>query len=415
MCLGQELVYMDMTKKQEYKFKKSLDSIKELKGRGTELISLYVPPTKQISDVAAYLREEMSQSSNIKSKSTKKHVQSALKSILAKLKYFRQPPPNGVVFFVGHISTSGDQTDMISESIEPPRPVETFLYRCDSEFYIEPLEGMVGEREKYGLIVVDRSEGTIGLLNGNRVESLKNIQSLVPSKHSKGGQSAQRFERLIEEAAHQYFKKVGEKANDLLLNENLQGILIGGPGRTKDDFADGGYLHHELEKKIVERFNTSYTDEYGLRELVNMAEDTLADLDVMKEKKLINRVMEEIRKPGGGLATYGEEQVRDALMMGAVETVLISDGIERTRVVVVCPECDHQGERTLKGLSIVPKCPECNSPMDITEKEDLVDELDQLAKSVGSEIELISDESEEGELLLNAFGGLAALLRFRVE
>ncbi len=405
---------MDMTKKQEYKFKKSLEKIKELKGRGTELISLYIPPDKQISDVAAYLREEMSQSSNIKSKSTKKHVQAALKSILAKLKYFKQPPSNGVVFFVGHISTAGDQTDMISESLEPPQPVETFLYRCDSEFYIEPLRAMMGEKKIYGLIVVDRSEATIGILNGNRVEMLKNIQSLVPSKHSKGGQSAQRFERLIEEAAHKYFKKVGEKANTLLLNENMEGLLIGGPGRTKDDFADGGYLHHELEKKIIERFNTGYTDEYGLKELVNMAEDTLSDLEVMKEKKLMNRLMEEIKKPTGSLATYGEEHVRKALIMGAVDIVLVSDGIDRVRADVECLECGHEAERTIKSVSVLPKCPECGSSMEIIEKVDLVDELHELAKSVGSEVELISDESEEGELLLNAFGGLAAILRFRV-
>ncbi len=405
---------MDMTKKQEYKFKKSLDKIKELKGRGTELISLYIPPDKQIFDVAAYLREEMSQSSNIKSKSTKKHVQSALKSILAKLKYFREPPPNGMVFFVGHISVAGDQTDMISESVEPPRPVETFLYRCDSEFYIDPLRNMLGERVKYGLIVVDRSEATIGILNGNRVEMLKNIQSLVPSKHSKGGQSAQRFERLIEEAAHEYFKKVGEKANDLLMSEKIEGILLGGPGRTKDDFADGGYLNHELEKKIVERFNTGYTDEYGLKELVNMAEDTLSSLEVMKEKKLIQRLMEEIRKPGSNLATYGEEHVRKALLMGAVDTVLISDGIDRVRANVECVDCEHKAERTLRAVSVLPKCPKCGSSMEIYEKVDLVDEFHELAKSVGSDVELISDESEEGELLLNAFGGLAAILRYHV-
>ncbi len=405
---------MDMTKKQEYKFKKSLEKIKELKGRGTELISLYVPPDKQISDVAAYLREEMSQSSNIKSKSTKKHVQSALKSILAKLKYFKQPPSNGVVFFVGHISVTGDQTDMISESLEPPQSVETFLYRCDSEFYVEPLRAMLGERKKYGLIVVDRSEATVGVLNGNRVEILNNIQSLVPSKHSKGGQSAQRFERLIEEAAHKYFKKVGTKANNLLLNENIEGLLIGGPGRTKDEFADGGYLHHELEKKIIDRFNTGYTDEYGLKELVNMAEDALSDLEVMKEKKLMNRLMEEIRKPHGGLATYGEEQVRRALTMGAVDILLVSDAIDRVRANVECPDCEYTDESTLKSVSVLPKCPQCGSSMEITEKVDLVDELYELAKSVGSEVELISDESEEGELLLNAFGGLAAILRFRV-
>ncbi len=405
---------MEMSKKQEYEFKKALEKIQELKGRGTELISLYIPPDKQISDVASYLREEMSQSSNIKSKSTKKHVQSALKSILSKLKYFNKPPENGLVFFVGHVSASGDQTEMISETIEPPSPIETFLYRCDSEFYLEPLRGMIGDKIKYGLIVVDRSEATIGMLNGNKVESLTNIQSLIPSKHSKGGQSAQRFERLIEGAAHQYFKKVGDKANRLLLDENLEGLLIGGPGATKDEFADGDYLHHELEKKIIDRFNTGYTDEYGLRELVQMAEDTLSGLEVMKEKKLVTRLLKEIRKPDGGLATYGEEHVRKALMIGAVDTLLISDGINKVTVNAVCDDCGHGIEFSSTKPVKAPECPECENIMDIKDKRDIIDELYEEAESVGSSVELISDESEEGELLLTAFGGLAAILRFRI-
>ncbi len=406
---------MEMSKKQEYEFKKALENIQELKGRGTELISLYVPPDKQISDVAAYLREEMSQSSNIKSKSTRKHVQAAIKSILSKLKYFRTPPKNGIVFFVGHISAAGDQTEMISESLEPPAPVETFFYRCDSEFFLEPLRNMMGEKAKYGLIVVDRSEATIGLLNGNKVEVLTNVQSQVPSKHSRGGQSAQRFERLIENAAHQYFKKVGDKSNHLLLEENLEGILIGGPGATKDYFAEGEFLHHELKKKVIEHFNTGYTDEYGLRELVKMAEDTLSGLEVVKEKKLVNQLLEEIRKPNGGLATYGEEHVRRALMIGAVDTLLISDGINRVTAHAVCGDCGHDMEFTSKSPVKSPECPQCGNNMDIESKRDIIDDLYEMAEGMGSDVELISDESEEGELLLRAFGGLGAILRFRID
>lgn len=404
----------DMSKKEEYEFKKALKEIKNLTGRGTELISLYVPPDKQISDVAAYLREEMSESSNIKSKNTKKHVQSALKSILAKLKYFKKPPENGVIFFVGHISAKGDQTEMISESLEPPRPVESFLYRCDSEFYVEPLRDMLGKKKKYGLIVVDRSEATIGMMKGNRVESLKNIQSMIPSKHSKGGQSAQRFERLIEEAANQYFKKVGEKANNILQKEDLEGVLIGGPGRTKDEFAEGKYLHHELKNNIVSTFNTGYTDEYGLRELVDQARDTLSDLEVMKEKELVKDLMGEIKKPNGGLATYGEEHVKKALMMGAVDKVLISEGVDKSKVDYKCGDCGHEMEKVVKGDVKEIECPECGSDMDIEEKIDFVDEIYNEAEKVGSDVKLISDDFEEGELLLDAFGGIAALLRFRV-
>lgn len=407
---------MEMDKKDKYEFKKAIEEIEDLKGRGTELISLYVPPDKSISDVNAYLNEEMSESSNIKSKSTRKHVQSALKSISAKLKYFDEAPENGVIFFVGHVSASGDKTDMISKTIEPPQEIESFVYRCDSEFHVEPLKEMVSDRESYGLIVLDRSEATVGILKGNRVKTLQHLQSMVPSKHSKGGFSQQRFERRIKEAAQNYFKKLADKANGLLMEEDVEGVLVGGPGRTKDNFIDGDFLHYELKDKIIDTFNTSYTDEYGLKELVENAQETLSELEVMKEKKLINELMGEIKNPNGGLATYGEEEVMKALSMGAVETLLVSEGIDKERAEIECTECDYEGTITVEG-NFDPeedKCPECDSEVEVVEQRDIIDELYEKAEEVGAEVKLISDQSEEGELLMNAFGGIAALLRFRI-
>ncbi|MFP4142511.1 MAG: peptide chain release factor aRF-1 [Thermoplasmata archaeon] len=405
-----------MSKKDEYEFNKAIKEIEDLRGRGTELISLYIPPDKSLSDVSSYINQEMSESSNIKSKRTRKNVQSALKSIRNKLKYIDEVPENGVIFFVGEVSKEGDKTEMISKTVEPPEKLQTFTYRCDSEFHVEPLKEMSGERENYGLIVIDRSEATIGILRGNRVETLKHIQSMVPSKHSKGGQSAQRFERSIEKAALNFFRKVGEKATGLLLEEDIDGLIIGGPGKTKDDFVDEGHLHHELQKKIVDTFNTGYTDEYGLKELMKNAQETLSDLEVMKEKKLVDRLMEQIKDPDGGLATYGKEETLRALRMGAVDTLLLSDGLDTEVVKYECDNCGAHGLETEDTKSGDEEffCPDCGSNIDDPEREDIIDFFFEEAEKVGTDVEMISDQSEQGELLLNAFGGIAGILRFRI-
>ena len=135
-----------------YEFKKALNELTKLHGRGTELISLYIPPDKQISDVVQYLREEFSTSSNIKSKSTRKNVLAAIESIMSRLKYYKAPPETGLVFFVGHVATRGDQTEMYTKIIEPPEPFQTFMYKCDSVFHLEQLQTQLGEKEIYGLI-----------------------------------------------------------------------------------------------------------------------------------------------------------------------------------------------------------------------------------------------------------------------
>ena len=48
-----------------YEFKKALEELDGLKGRGTELISLYIPPEKMIYDIVQYLREEYSTSTGV--------------------------------------------------------------------------------------------------------------------------------------------------------------------------------------------------------------------------------------------------------------------------------------------------------------------------------------------------------------
>lgn len=399
----------------KYDFKKAMQEIVDLRGRGTELISVYVPSSRQISDVQSYLRNEYSQSSNIKSKSTKKNVMGAIESIMSRLKTYRSVPENGLVLFCGEIPTVGDQTRMVQYVLEPPEPISTFLYRCDSTFYTEPLLDMIVDKKSYGLIVLDRSEASLGILTGKKIITLKNFDSLVPRKHRQGGQSAQRFERLIEIAAHEYFKKIGDSATEAFLDKpDLLGILIGGPGATKDFFVKEGYLHHELQKKVVDTFDTGYTDEYGLKELVETAKDAITDMDLTREKDLIQKLLAEIRKADGGLAAYGEDEVRHMTEMGAVDTMLLSEGLRLSRLSIKCNN-GHVTKVTQKShVEATPACKECGAPTELMDKMDIVDELFELAATMSSKVELISDDSEEGELLLRAFGGIAALLRFRV-
>jgi len=386
------------------------------RGRATELISLYIPPTRQIPDVSSYLRNEYSQSSNIKSKSTRKNVMAAIESILSRLKGFRMPPENGLAFFVGHVAKGANQTEMTQVVIEPPMPLTTFMYRCDSTFYIEPLEEMLADTETYGLLVVDRGEATIGILRGKRIDVIKNIPSRVPSKHGQGGQSQRRFERLIEIAAHDFFKNVGEVCTEAWLGEEgLKGILVGGPGATKDFFVDQEFLHHELKKKIVETFDTGYTNEYGLSELVQNASDTLSDLGIMKEKKVMQRFMDEVRKEDGGASAYGEGQVRYALQMGAVDTLLISEDLRWLRVKERCNQCKEERDRTIKKKEETDlPCEKCGGAVSIEEREDIVEELATAAEETSTRVEFISTDSAEGDMLMRAFGGLAAILRYRL-
>lgn len=412
----------ELTQRQKYDLKRKIEELKAAKGRHTELISLYIPPDKQIFDVNSYLKNEYSQSQNIKSKSTMKNVLSAIESIMSRLKQFKKPPENGMVFFVGHKSVGADKTEMVAHVIEPPMPINTFLYRCDSSFYLEPIEDMLTEKEIYGLFLIDRRECTIGILKGNRIELLKYMTSQVPGKHGRGGQSQRRFERLTEIAAHEWFVKCGDKISDIFLeHEEIKGVFVGGPGPTKQYFVDENYLHYEIQDKILDTFDTGYTDEYGLRELVSAASETMTNLKISKEKKLMKRFLKEVTNKEASLAVYGENQVRKALEMGAVDTLLLSENLRKFRVKLKCGSCDYTEYKTLSedaledfSSSDCSKCKQSDT-MEIEEKVDLIDEFSDLAENTSAKVEIISLGSEEGDSLYSAFNGIAGILRYPLD
>ena len=405
-----------------YSFQRKLGEIAAVRGRATELISLYVPPGKQISDVMGYLRNEYAQSSNIKSRTTRKNVMWAIESLMGRVRAFKEPPPHGVAFFVGSKAVGADKSEAVTFIVEPPEPLGTYLYRCDSTFFLDPLQSMVHEPDLWGLVVLDRAEVTLGFLRGKRVEALRNRQSLVPSKHGRGGQSAHRFERMIEHAAHEFFVKVAEMAGELFLpkKDQLKGILLGGPGATKEFFFKEGFLHYELQQKVVlPLFDTGYTDEHGLKELVEKATQTLHGLEVTEEKRLVQRLLAEIRKAETGLAAYGERDVAHALDLGAVETLLVSDGLRRHLVSLRCANCQHAFARSFSDEELERAssmaCPSCGATaLSETSREDYVESLFRRAVDSGGQPRLVSTESEEGEMLARAFGGVAAILRYPV-
>jgi len=67
-----------------------------------------------------------------------------------------------------------------------------------------------------------------------------------------------------------------------------------------------------------------------------------------------------------------------------------------------------------QNLSAEP-CPKCTAPaLFVADRKDLIDDLAELADEVGADVEVISVETEEGQMLLKSFGGIAGILRFKI-
>lgn len=400
------------------RLKLALEELREMKGFGTELVTLIIPPDRQVSDARQMLQNEHGQAANIKSKGTRKNVQGAIESALSTLSRYKNAGEFGIAIFVGSIIIGNNKNRMISVVIEdPPEPLLSFRYRCDSKFELTQLEEMLIDKKSYGLFVIDRSEAAYGIASGKRIHVQEHLVSNIMGKHRQGGQSAQRFERLIEEAAHNFFKRATEHANAYWLPhlENIQAIIIGGPGATKDFVVKNDYFHHEIVKKIAKtHFDVGYSNESGVRELVENAGAMMGEIELDAERQTMNRFLEELIRPHPK-ATYGEMMVKRALDEGAVDKLLFSEGLNAKDLKVHCKKCKHEWDQRVKKASEDISCPECaasGEAMRVLETVSVFDTLSKNAEASNTEVIIISTDTEEGSQLMLGFGGLAAILRY---
>jgi peptide chain release factor subunit 1 len=363
----------NMTRLTKDELEDVVEELEQHSGKHTELITVMIPAGYDVNSVQRQLEGERSTAKNIKSTTTRNNVLGALDKIIRHLKGIKETPDTGLAIFCGNISQNEGQQDLQLWAVELPLPLKIRTYRCDKEFVLEPLKEMLEVEEVFGLLVMDRKEATIGLLEGKRIEILQKMTSGVPSKVRAGGQSSQRFHRITEGLTRDFYKRIADEMKKIFFDmPKLAGILVGGPIPTKDEFLDGDYLVTKLKEKVIGRIDIGGSDESGIKELVIKSQDILANQEIVYEQKLMEKYFETLgEKPD--MATLKEKDTREALKYGAVDTLFLS-------------------KDTAKNIAI---------------------DLKNLAKTIGSNIEIISTETEEGQQF-KSLGGIGAILRFRV-
>jgi peptide chain release factor subunit 1 len=363
-----------MEESEKFKLKKILNELRNYRGRHTELITVYVPADYNLNAVTKQLEQEKSTAQNIKSKTTRKNVLDALERLTRHLKLYKSTPKRGFALFCGNISPSEGQTQIELWAIEPPEPLKTKLYRCDQEFVLEPLEDMVQVKEVYGLVAIERQEATIGLLEGKSIKVLQKLTSGIPGKTEKGGQSAARYSRIREGMAKEYYRRVAEAVKEQFFNmPRLMGIIVGGPGPTKEDFLKQGEIVTALKEKIIAVKDIGYSDEYGLELLVEASQDVLAQQEIMIEKTILEKFFTFLASKQHMVA-YGKENVMKALEIGAVSELILSTALPEKEII----------------------------------------ELEERAIRINASVKFVSEETEEGIQFRN-LGGVGAILRFAVK
>jgi peptide chain release factor subunit 1 len=278
---------------------------------------------------------------------------------------------------------------------------------------------MLKDDNLIGFLAIDTKDAGWGLLHGNRIEVLRETSSGVAGKHRQGGQSARRFERLREMELTYYFNRVAEVTKEFFIDiYPIKGLIVSGPGPTKEDFLKSNYLDYRLQNMVLGTLDTSYSGSEGIREAFVKAQDLLADFRLVEEKKLVERLFREINSHSN-LGVYGLKDIINYLKNNVVDTLLITDDTNLYRLEIKCKRCQNIQEEILERSKIIARqtellnkpCPSCKSMDQEAISQDIVDYLSLIATQVGTKIEVISGISEHGAMLAS-LGKTGAILRY---
>lgn len=255
--------------------------------------------------------------------------------------------------------------------LNPPEKVLTFIYWCDDHFLLTPFEDMLLDKNAYGLVVVGRKRASIGYLKGKQINTIKHFSSSIPSKHSAGGYSQRRFERLIQEKEVKFYRKLIRYINQEFLRlNNLKAIFVGGAGNSKIKLVKDKNIDYRLKPIIQDTIDLPYDGGYeGIRSLVNRLSDQMTQLKYSKERQVVQEFLKELSLDSG-LALYGYKETKKALITNSVKKLIIIDGFKNFNDFLF------------------------------------------LAYKNGVQVERISKETEQGEII-KSFGSIVAIARYR--
>ncbi|MGF7118353.1 mRNA surveillance protein pelota [Methanobacterium oryzae] len=166
-----------------------------------------------------------------------------------------------------------------------------------------------------------------------------------------------------------------EVAKTLSGFEDIQGIVIAGPGFTKGDFYNFLSEKYPELAKISGVENTGTGGRVGIQEVLRKGtiEQMATEGRIAQEMRFMNKVLEEIGK-SSKLVAYGKKEVEGASNAGATEMLLVLDEMVR--------EAD-------------------------------IENIMNLVENTGGKVMVVSSEHDGGKQL-KALGGITALLRYGI-
>jgi len=335
----------------------------------------------------------------------------------SKLGQFTRTPPNGLALFVGYYETNDGKQKLVNYGLEPYVPLQNALYHCGSGFKTELLRNQIAvSSNRYGFIVIDGNIASFHVLDGRSKSMIFKYDKVeLPKKHGRGGQSKNRFARIREEKRDWYTTKIAEFAIVHFIDSKscmptVDGLILAGSADLKFDL--GEKLDQRLKKIFITYIDVQYGGASGFNEAIEKSVDNISSSEFLKEKMIVARFFEMISK-GTDLYIFGLKETMYALTSGVVESLIVWSELPDVRKELVNKSDREKVEAKFCKSGDDVEFDE--SEWEVKDEMPLLDWLLEHYKDFGSKIELVSDQSTEGNQFVAGFGGIGAILRYPIQ
>ena len=241
-----------------------------------------------------------------------------------------------MIIFCG-LGSEGDSGEKLFKiDLEPFKPINTSLYRCDSVFHTEEIRRLLEDNDRFGFLIMDGNGSLFGYVQGNTRTVVTKFSVDLPKKHGRGGQSSNRFARIRTERRHNYLRKVCEAMTTVFITNdrpNVKNLILAGSADFKTDLNKSDLFDPRLSPLVIKVLDIAYGGENGFNQAIELAGDALRNVKFVHEKKIIGRFFEEIAKDSGKFA-FGLKDTMDALDYGAMEILIIFENLEFNRLTL---------------------------------------------------------------------------------
>jgi peptide chain release factor subunit 1 len=308
-----------------------------------------------------------------------------------------EPAANGVAVFA---SAAQD----LFETIQMTAPIDHHWLSVSDRPHLYPLARVESQYPRYAALLTDTNSARILVFATGEIIAEEQVKGVKTKRMAQGGWSQARFQRHVENFHVQHVKEVVDALDRIVLREGITEIVVSG------DEVILPLLREQLPKHLAEKIvdHVRVASDASIDQIVQTSLEAMRRVHSQTEREKVEAAVGAYR--AGGLGVVGAVETLDALVKGQVEELLITASVRQLQ-----PVGAGGGTRASSAIQAVLPQPAVQStaagePADVdADTLRLADELTTKGAQTADRITFVDDPS-----LLAPYGGVAALLRFRI-